>query len=234
MTRNTPSDKRLVLFDIDGTLISTNGDGVRAMMEAYTAIWGKDPTDVPYSMSGKTELGISHELLALMGFTRAQVEEKIHHFWEDYPRMLTHHLSPERTVVHPGIREALAAVAAHPDMVLGLLTGNCEAAAQVKMEVAGLEGFELGAYGAHHEHREELPPIAVEEALRHTGHHFSGKSIVIIGDTPNDIRCGRGVGARSIAVATGRIPTSTLRQHHPDYCFENLADTGALMDAILN
>jgi phosphoglycolate phosphatase-like HAD superfamily hydrolase len=224
--------RHLVLFDIDGTLLSTNGHGVRAMMAAYTAVWGRDPSHVDYRMSGKTELAISHELLALLGFSRAEVDYGLPRFWELYPRELRHQISPDTTTVHPGIRELVRTVAARDDMVLGLLTGNCEEAARVKLAVAGLDGFALGVYGAHHEDRAALPGLAVETARARFGHEFQGKSIVIVGDTPNDILCGRAVGARTIAVATGRIGTEVLARYEPDYLFPTRADQAAVLAAI--
>lgn len=223
---------RLVLFDIDGTLLSTNGHGVRAMMVAYTAVWGRDPSALDYRMSGKTELCISHELLALLGFSRAEVEQRLPAFWETYPRELRRHINRETTTVHPGIRELLPAISGRDEWVLGLLTGNCEEAAKVKLETADLDGFRMGVFGAHHEERAALPPLAVEAAQRQWGHEFRGKSIVIIGDTPNDIACGRAVGARTIAVATGRIDTEVLAQHEPDFLFPDLSDHEAVLAAI--
>jgi len=223
---------RLVLFDIDGTLLSTNGHGVRAMMAAYAAVWGRDPSRVEYRMSGKTELAICHELLGLLGFSRAEVEQGLPRFWSLYPQELRRHIRPDTTTVHPGIRELVQALRAREDVVLGLLTGNCEAAAKVKIDVAGLAGFALGIYGEHHEERTALGPLAIAAARERYGQEFRGKSIVIIGDTPNDIRCGRAVGARTIAVGTGRMPLEQLAEHAPDFLFHDLADRDAVLAAI--
>ena len=226
--------KHLVLFDIDGTLISTNGHGVNAMMEAYHAVWGADGKSVAYSMSGKTEFQISHELLKLLGYDRVQVNQGLPEFFRHYPQALRRHLTPERTVVHPGVRELVAQIKTHPETVLGLLTGNCEEAARIKMEIAGLEGFEVGAYGEHHENRADLPQLAVEHARLGLGLEFSGRQLVIIGDTPNDIHCARAAGGKAIAVATGQFDTRALASHEPDFVFENLAQVEQVMGAILS
>ncbi len=101
------------------------------MMAAYTAVWGLDPSAVEYAMSGKTELQITFELMGLLGFSRRQVSAGLPRFWRRYPRELRRRISPGATTVHPGVRELVAAVAGNGEMVLGLLTGNCEAAAKV-------------------------------------------------------------------------------------------------------
>lgn len=225
--------RHLVLFDIDGTLLTTNGHGVEALMIAYHAVWGRDPRAVDYAMSGKTELNISHQLMALLGFSRAEVDAGLPDFWRRYPEELRRQIAPETTTVLPGIRALVEAVRDDPRMALGLVTGNCEAAARIKLETAGLDGFALGAYGEHHEERSALPPLAVAAARGRFGRTFSGKSIVILGDTPNDIDCGRVVGAKSIAVATGRFDADTLASHDPDCLFADFSDHRAVMEAIL-
>ncbi len=222
----------LVLFDIDGTLLSTNGHGVRAMMLAYTAVWGRDPSAVDYAMSGKTELGICHELLALLGFSRQEVDAGLPRFWALYPDELQRQIAPATTTVHPGVRELVAAVGERDDMALGLLTGNCEAAARVKLRTAGLDGFVIGAFGQHHEQRAALPPLAVAQAHAQWGRAYGGRQLVIIGDTPNDIACGRALGAKAIAVATGRFDAAALAAHEPDYVFADLSDREAVLAAI--
>jgi phosphoglycolate phosphatase-like HAD superfamily hydrolase len=183
-------------------------------------------------MSGKTELGISYELMGLLGFSRAEVTAGLPAFWERYPHELQRTLAPETTTVHPGVREVVAAVAASEDMVLGLLTGNCEAAARIKLHTAGLDGFALGVFGEGHERREALPPLALEEARRRYGEPFAGSALVIVGDTPNDIACGRPLQARSIAVATGRFDTGALAAHDPDFLFPDLSDATRVLGAI--
>ena len=203
------------------------------MMNAYTAVWGRDPRKVDYQMSGKTELGISHELLGLLGFSRQEVDAGMPRFWQRYPEELQRAISPETTTVFPGIPELVRAVEAHENLVLGLLTGNCKAAAEIKVKTAGLDGFRVGAFGEHHEDRADLPALAVREAKRLTGVDFAGKSVVILGDTPNDIRCGRAAGAKTIAVATGRrFDTAELGTHQPDHLFEDFSSVTDVMAAI--
>lgn len=224
--------RRLVLFDIDGTLLTTNGHGVRAMLEAYTSVWGRDAFGVRYGMSGRTELEISHQLLGLLGFSREEVEAGLPDFWRRYPQALRRHIAPRTTSVFPGVRELVRLIAAEQGLVLGLLTGNCEEAARVKLEVAGLHGFQVGAFGQHHEQRELLPPLAVQAARERLGLEFDGEAVVVIGDTPNDIACGRACGAKTIAVATGRFSVEALASHQPHHLFADLSDCQAVLAAI--
>ncbi|MDH4249371.1 MAG: HAD hydrolase-like protein, partial [Deltaproteobacteria bacterium] len=217
---------------IDGTLISTGGNGVRAMMEAYAEIWHCDPESVAYSMSGKTEFQISHELLGLLGFSEPEVNAGLPEFFRRYPRALSRHITPECTVVHPGVARLVSELAADPGVVLGLLTGNCEEAARIKLETAGLYGFVIGAYGEHHRERADLTAVAIAAAEKTTGVRFSGRDLIIIGDTPNDIRTAHRSGARSLAVATGSFSMAELAEHEPTYLFETLAAVDAVQGAI--
>ena len=119
-------------------------------------------------------------------------------------------------------------------LVLGLLTGNIESGARLKIESAGIDysRFRIGAFGSDHEIRDQLPAVAVARAETKTGHHFEGKSVVIVGDTPADIACGAQLGARSIAVATGLFTEDQLAACEPDFLFGTLEDTEAGMQAI--
>jgi phosphoglycolate phosphatase len=224
--------RRLVLFDIDGTLLTTRGRAVDAMVAAYRAVYGREVGHLWHHMDGKTELQITHELLAAVGMTRAEVDAGLAKFWPRYAEELDRALTPETTLVHPGVAELVRAVAADSECVLGLLTGNCEAGAWKKLACAQLDGFSVGAFGAHDERRDALPALAVADAERVTGKRFAGKDIVILGDTPSDITCGRSLGVTAIAVATGRYPVEELAKHRPDAVFANFADVSAVMRAI--
>lgn len=224
--------KRLVLFDIDGTLLTTNGRAVQAMLASYRNVYGRDAAGLDYRMDGKTDLQITYELMALAGLTREEVTARLPEFWRRNAEELERHVSPEATTVHPGVPELVRAVAADPDCVLGVLTGNFEAGARIKLRCAGLAGFVVGAYGGQHDRRDALPPVAVDVAERIAGRRFHGKEIVILGDTPNDIACGRGLGVKAIAVATGRYAPDELARHAPDAVFPTFADVPAVLRAI--
>ncbi len=230
--KRTMTPTHLLLFDIDGTLLTTNGDAVRAMMAAYGQAYGVEPPSDGLLMDGKTELRIAHELLAICGLTREQITAGLPRFWECYDAELARHLSEAGTTVYPGVRELLAALRLRPDTLLGLLTGNAARSAERKLTVAGLTGFAVGAYGEHHEEREALPELAIDAAEAHCGRRFTGKAVVILGDTPSDVRCGRHLGVKTVAVATGLYSREALAGEHPDYLFDDFTDVSAVLSAL--
>jgi phosphoglycolate phosphatase-like HAD superfamily hydrolase len=140
------------------------------------------------------------------------------------------------THLFEGVAELLDALEARDDVVVGLLTGNFRAGAAIKLRSAGIdiERFKVGAFGSDHHHRPELPAIAQRRAREELGLDIPGSDIIVIGDTPADIECGRALGARAIAVATGRYTAEELARHRPLAVFPTLADTGAVMRAILD
>jgi phosphoglycolate phosphatase-like HAD superfamily hydrolase len=135
----------------------------------------------------------------------------------------------------PGIFELLDALEARDDVVLGLLTGNLARGAHAKLGAAGIDPdrFRVGAYGSDHELRGELPAVAQRRAREQLGLSFSGRDIVVIGDTPADLHCGGAIGCRAIGVATGMYSVDDLREHRPAAAFQNLADTDAVVRAIM-
>lgn len=223
---------RLVLFDIDGTLLTTNGMAVESMLAAVQAAYGVTAKWDSSKMNGKTELWIVHKLLADAGVPQQTVGRYLPRMWSVYVSELERRLSPHNVTVFPGVRELLGQLAQREDILLGLLTGNIESSAKVKLGKAGLEGFALGAYGEHHQDRAALPGVAVEAAQRISGKRFAGGRITIIGDTPNDITCGAHLGVNAIAVATGRYGEEELRRHGPAHLFHDLSDTRSVLDAI--
>lgn len=222
----------LVLFDIDGTLLTTNGLAVKAMLAAVEGTYGVTTSWDSAAMNGKTELWIIHKLLGDAGMPHGEVRPQLPRLWSRYTEALQERLTPDNVTVFPGVRELLRLLAGRGEMLVGLLTGNIESSAKVKLNTAGLEGFALGAFGEHHQDRSDLPAIAVEAAERISGTRFSGGRITIIGDTPNDIACGRHLDVNAIAVATGRYGLEELRSHQPAHLFADLSDGEAVLKAI--
>ena len=225
---------RLVLFDIDGTLLHSGGAGKEAIRQVLKAVYGTAGPIDSYPFAGRTDLQIFHELLQRAGLSEEDIEAGIPRVLAIYPRHLQETIGDFEVRVCHGVEELLEEFVGMPCLELALLTGNLEAGARIKLQAARLERFfPWGAFGSDARARKGLPVIAVERAYRRTGHRFVGKDIVIVGDTPADILCGRGLGVRSIAVATGPHSCDELRPWDPDFCFPDLTPTDAVVDAIL-
>jgi phosphoglycolate phosphatase-like HAD superfamily hydrolase len=228
---------RIVLFDIDGTLISTKGGGKRAMQSALIRHFGTRGAD-GYRYDGKTDRQIARELMRGEGFTDDEIDARMQAVIDDYLEGLRREMSAGATAVkvHRGIPQLLDVLEQRSDVVLGLLTGNIEPGARVKLDAASLRPhrFRVGAFGSDHEKRDELPAIARARASALLERDIDGEALVIIGDTPNDIHCGRGVCARAIAVATGGYSVDALAEHSPAAVFGDLSDTDRVVDAILS
>lgn len=225
---------RLVLFDIDGTILRTKGAGRQAIKRALEEVYGAaGPVDA-WPFGGKTDPLICYELMAEVGLSRAEVDAKLDEAIARYLCYLEAELSSTATSrLMPGIIPLLESLARDERVTLGLLTGNVKPGARLKLARHGLTAyFRLGAYGCDHFERRELPAVAVERARALTGRHFQGKEVVIIGDTPADVACGRGLGVRAIAVATGAFRLEDLQACAPDFAFETLEGTAGVLDAI--
>ena len=229
------SDRRLVLFDIDGTLLHSHGAGRRAMEAALLQHFGTTGSTA-YRYDGKTDRQIVRDLMRGEGFDDATIDARLPQLLDAYVVGLRHELAQPHTRVEAlaGVGPLLDALVHRSHCVVGLLTGNLEPGAQHKLAAAGIafERFALGAYGSDHEIRSELPAVAQRRARERLGFELAGDAMIIIGDTPADIQCGRPVGARSIAVATGHYSVEALAEHRPNAVFPDLADTGAVLHAI--
>ena len=228
---------KVALFDIDGTLLWTKGAGRRAMERALKANIGTTgPADHRYD--GKTDRQIVRESMSLSGFSDADVDSKMDAVLASYLDELVVELdrADHGVEVLPGVRELLDALEPRDDVVLGLLTGNVVAGAERKLRVVGIDfaRFPVGAFGSDGEHRHDLPAIARDRAAAHLGREVSGERCVIIGDTPSDVACGRGIGARAIAVATGHYDVASLEACNPHAVFRDLTDTDAVVRSIVD
>lgn len=226
---------RLVLFDIDGTILRSNGAGRRAMIAALREIFGGTGPE-NHSYDGKTDPQIVREVMRIEGHRDAHIDERMDALMTLYLTHLGRELVESNTVVYPGIRELLDALEARDDTVLGLLTGNLREGAHAKLRAAGIDPgrFRIGAFGSDHEHRPELPAVARQRAQAELGIDLEGEHLVIIGDTPADIECGRALGVRAIGVATGSYSVEELLRHAPHAVFETLADTERVVSAIID
>lgn len=229
---------RLVLFDIDGTLLLSAGAGRRAILAALEAELQGCETAGEVRFDGKTDPQILCELLAAAGHADAPTSRILDELCGRYLRHLEAELelTGHMTTVMPGILELLDRLEREPGVVLGLLTGNLRGGAVLKLRAAGIvpERFAVGAYGSDSAHRPELPPIAAERALSHFGRIPAGHEVVIIGDTPADVTCGIGIGARAVGVATGSYSMEELAAAGAHAVFSDLEDTARVLEAILS
>lgn len=231
---------KLILFDIDGTLLWTNGAGRRAIHQALLDEMGTAGPIAEFRFDGKTDPQIVRELLMLADHADAADDGRVAAVCQRYLSLLETELAkPGRTTrVMPGVTELLAALAPlerRETALVGLLTGNLARGAALKLRSAGLDPvrFAVGAFGSDSAHRAELPPVAVQRAAGLTGRQFVGADVVIVGDTPADVVCGDGIGARAVAVATGFYDVDALVAAGAARVFPDLRDTAAVLDAIL-
>jgi phosphoglycolate phosphatase len=228
--------RRLVLFDIDGTLLTANGAGKSAVREALLEVFGTTGPIGGYTFAGRTDPQIVRELLGMAGVPPERISAGLPELWDRYLEKLRRDIGSARVEPLPGVPPLLDRVeAAGGEIVMGLLTGNLRDGARLKIDAAGLgfDRFRIGAYGSDHGDRPELPAIAIQRAYDATGISFRGKEVVVIGDTPLDIDCGRHLGVRTVAVATGRHGLDELAEHHPDHLLESFADLEAAWRAVV-
>jgi phosphoglycolate phosphatase-like HAD superfamily hydrolase len=213
---------RLVLFDIDGTLLHTGGAGVRAFGHAFATEFGLRHGMERMRFAGRTDSGLVREFLNSHGVDATP--ENFRRFFDCYVFWLDHHLRELVGGPCRGAREWLAKLTALPaPPLLGLLTGNIRLGAQIKLRHYHLwDPFVTGGFGDDHEDRNEIARVAKVRASRRLGHQLRGEEILVIGDTPLDIACGRAIGARCLAVATGWATLDELQAHRPDWAVPDL------------
>ncbi|HET9775568.1 MAG TPA: HAD family hydrolase [Gemmatimonadaceae bacterium] len=228
---------RLVLFDIDGTLLNSAGMGRASMQRALGMIFGS-PGNPSYRYDGKTDKQIVRDVMRMEGHSDEHIDARMDALIELYLEGLRAGAKSGKFNVRPldGVLEILDALEPRDDVVLGLLTGNVEPGARIKLQAAGIDPdrFRVNAFGSDHEHRPELPAIARRRAGEHLGLELAGDRLVVIGDTPADIECGRSLGAKAIGVASGHYTVEQLREHHPYAVFASLANTAEVLDTIVN
>jgi len=226
--------RRLILFDIDETLINPSGVGRRAISNALAMLFNVPPEATRVSMAGKTDPQILYEILTNAGMTESECEARVPELIELYLKTLECELENANGYkLHAGVNELLAELDSHAEGRLGLLTGNVERGARMKLSKFDLNRyFPMGAFGSDSRDRMALPAIAHERAIRHYGENYQPHELVIIGDAENDILCAKGFGARSLAVGTGRTSKEQLLALSPDFLFDSLQDTKAILEAI--
>lgn len=235
MSEAVSNGHRLVLFDIDGTLLSAGRAARESVLAALREVygWTGSPSSDRHDFSGKTDPQIIRELI-LESVGDERCEAQLERALDRYLSELRARLTPETVIPKPGIPELLERLSREPGVTLALLTGNLEPGARLKLEPPGFNRyFSFGAFGSDSADRYELPAIAVERARASTGREFKGKSIVIVGDSVHDVACGRSLGVRSVAVATGPTPSDRLESERPDALLKDFSNVDQAARAIL-
>jgi phosphoglycolate phosphatase-like HAD superfamily hydrolase len=221
---------KLLLFDIDGTILHTNGAGTRAVNRAFEKLLGHGDGMAGVDAAGKTDLLILREMF-MNKLARDFTESEALEIFREYIAFLEEEVAAGEVDIMPGIPFLLEGLSLREDMLLGLATGNIEEGAWIKLRRAGLDAhFTFGGFGSDSENRELLVRAAIERAGSHERGAGGFDSIVVIGDTPFDIIHGRAAGAVTVAVATGSYKSAELMEHGPDFLFDDLTDYDSFIE----
>ena len=239
--RNPQSAIRILLWDIDGTLVIAPRGGAYKdyFAPAMERVYGSSGVlRERIKVSGMTDLQIAYEALEPEGVTVAQIYAKTDEFCRVLGEEIERVCAGEkgRFISLPGARELLEATHEHPLLINSLLTGNVPQAARFKLGFVGLDrffDFSIGAFGNESHERKDLPAIAARHLSEKFAYELLPSQFIVLGDTPNDIACARHFGAKAVAVATGRNhPAEKLLPHQPDFLLENLTDTAKALQIL--
>jgi phosphoglycolate phosphatase len=220
---------KLVLFDIDGTLLATQGAGNRALIAATEDVLGVREDLGRVTVAGHTDISNAQQILNKHSIP--VTDRSIHQLLGAYLARLRDSLAENPGVILPGIVPLLDRLTEKQDVRLGLLTGNLVRGAHLKLATHGLEKhFVVGAFGDDHHDRNELGPIVKKRAENHFKTEFTPSDIYVLGDTPKDVACGKAFGAKTVAVATGSYNRDQLAAESPDFVFENFSNTQEVLN----
>jgi phosphoglycolate phosphatase len=222
----------VILFDIDGTLLLTGGAGQRGMERALEKVFGVTRPTENISAAGRTDFAITHDLFEFHGIRNTP--DAWSSFAAEYFRQLPLALTELDGVVLPGVRELLDDLQRRENVRLGLLTGNFEQGAWLKLKHYGLDHyFQFGAFGDSHHSRDDVAKLAYEATHRHCGQPVGADRVWVIGDTPADVACARAIGANVVAVATGMYTYEDLIPTYPDLLLHDLSDPETLLSRLV-
>ena len=226
--------RRLLLFDIDGTLVS-GGPAKDAFHVALLEAFGTAGDIDGHDFSGKTDPQIARELLVGAGLDHEAVDRGLPILFAAYLRELEARLPSRPVRVLPGARRLVDVLADAEDVALGLVTGNVAGGADLKLGSAGLrDPFRIGGFGSDSEHRDDLPPVAIHRARATWSVDFEPAQVWIVGDTPRDVQCARAHGLRCLAVSTGHFGADALHEAGADQVVESFEDTEAVVEVLVS
>ena len=213
---------RLILFDIDGTLIRTGGAGVRAFAKTFASEFNAEDGFERLKFAGRTDFSLVREFFSFHQI--APTPGNFERFFECYVFWLDHILRESKTEVCPGVWEFIRELQGLPQApLLGLLTGNIRLGAEIKLRHFNLWNvFQTGAFGDDHEERDQIAAVAQQRGSRVLETELRGDQVLVIGDTPHDIRCARAIGAKALGVATGGAKLEELKLHQPDWAIPDM------------
>ncbi|HVU07262.1 MAG TPA: HAD family hydrolase [Verrucomicrobiae bacterium] len=218
---------RLVLFDIDGTLVHTGHAGTQAFKKTFATEFNLHHGTEKIKFAGRTDVSLVREFFKIHNLP--ETPEHFRQFFDRYVFWLDHILAHSDGKICQGVREFIRDLQGLPQPpMLGLLTGNIRLGAELKLRRYGLwEIFETGGFADDHEDRNHIAVAALERGRRVLGKNLQPQEIIVIGDTPFDVRCGKFIGAKVLAVATGGATSEELKNHQPDWLVENLTQISA-------
>ena len=224
---------KLLLFDIDGTLVDCGGQPKPLFGEALEEVYGARGDIRGYDFSGKTDPRIVVDLMTAAGVPESVIRQRLPDLRDAYLARLEERLEPEHVRILPGVVELLTTLAERDDLVLALLTGNWERGAGIKLGSVGLRRFfAFGSYGDGQTDRRALPPVALARAAEHCGREFRPEETWIVGDSLLDVDCARAHGIPCLAVATGRTEAAALAAGGARQVVENLGVTRDVLTAL--
>lgn len=225
---------KLLLFDIDGTLVDCGGQPKPLFGEALEEVYGARGDLPGYDFSGKTDPRIVVDLMTAAGVPAPVIHERMADLRDAYLGRLAARLEPEHVRILPGVVELLTALAEREEIVLALLTGNWERGAGIKLGSVGLRRFfEFGSFGDGQTDRRDLPPVAWARAAEHCGRRFRPEETWIVGDSLLDVDCARAHGIPCLAVATGRTDSAALAAAGADAVLADLAAVDRVVSTLL-
>ncbi|MHC5113404.1 MAG: HAD family hydrolase [Planctomycetota bacterium] len=220
----------LILFDIDGTMLASQGAGMAAMLAAGQRLIGAHFSFEGIDVAGRIDPHIWADLAAAAGVDDPDGMHET--FRATYHEILDANLTADPTPrLLPGVRELIARLETEASVTLGVLTGNYPETGKLKIETAGvdMDTFPVAAWGNDGSHRRDLPQVAMDRYRDATGREIAAARVVIIGDTPHDVDCARANGCRVIAVATGGYTSEALATCEPDLLVDDLSDTDQIV-----